>query len=400
MFNFLQQKLINTKQQKALANIKETDFLQQLYEKNVELLEERRRIEQLLYNVSEAVFSIDSTFKITLFNRFAENMLGLELKDAIGRSIDELILLKTETGDPVNLKQYCFAKEVHNSLDSHLLVTPVAQYYVNIKTSTIELSTEKKECLVTMTNITKEKMLEKTKNDFVSVTSHELRTPMTIIKSYLWMVFSEKGGPVTTKQREYLDKALKGAERMLALINDTLSISRIDRGRMEFKIESIDYQALLSEMEMEFKVKTDEKHLALKMEISSDVRNVFADSNKLREIITNLVGNAVKFTINGGITVKCEPIEGGYIKTSVIDTGKGVRQEDLDKLFLKFGRLDNSYTTVAESGGTGLGLYIVKSLTEAMGGKAGGTSLGLGKGSSFWFTLPSFDIAAKGYVKS
>lgn len=384
--------LQNVKEKKPTT--KESDFLQQLYEKNVQLLEERRRIEQLLYNVSEAVFSLEPTFKITMFNRFAENMLGIAAKEAIGKSIDELLKLSTEKGDPIDLKTHCFTEKT-TILDSLLLTTATSQYYVNLKTSTIELSPEKKECLVTMTNITKEKMLERTKNDFVSVTSHELRTPMTIIKSYIWMLESQKGGPINAKQKEYLDKAAKGADRMLALINDTLSISRIEQGRIEFKIEKVDMPALITEMETEFKLKTDEKHISLKVEVGSDVNFVYADPNKLREIITNLVGNSVKFTFSGGITVRCELLPNNFVKTSVIDTGKGVRAEDLDKLFHKFGRLDNSYTTVAEAGGTGLGLYIVKSMVEAMGGESGASSEGIGKGSTFWFTLPTVEIPIK-----
>ena len=100
------------------------------------------------------------------------------------------------------------------------------------------------------------------------------------------------------------------------------------------------------------------------------------------------MGNSIKFTGTGGITIKTEPIENTHIKVSITDTGKGIDAKDLEKLFHKFGRLDNSYQTIAEAGGTGLGLFIVKSLIETMGGTVGASSEGTGKGSTFWFTMP------------
>lgn len=363
---------------------------EEIYKKNLELLEQRRRFEQLLYGVSEAVFAIDKDFKITLFNHIAEIMLSQKKDSVLGKDARNLISLESEKGDKINLETICFQKDPAKACVNEVILRCTERsYYVNVKSSVVDIADGEgtTECLVTMTDITREKELEKTKNDFVSVTSHELRTPMTIIKSYLWMLQNEKGGTLNDKQKDYLEKAVKGTERMLALINDTLNISRIEQGRIEFKIELTNYPEILNELANEFKIKTDEKHLFFKLDLDPNVKIVWADKNKLREIITNFVGNSVKFTQTGGISIKVEQENEDFVKTTITDTGKGIAPEDMTKLFHKFSRLDNSYQTVAQSGGTGLGLFIVKSLLEAMGGQTGASSAGVGLGSTFWFTL-------------
>ncbi len=372
-------------------------FTKELYKKNAELLEQRRRIEQLLYSVSEAIFAVDRDHKITLFNRAAERLVGKRSVEVLGKTADEVISINYEKGLPIKSSDYAFQttsdKSEHNAV---ILTAGIKQYYVNLKAALSEEGLDARECIVILTDITREKELEKTKDDFISVTSHELRTPMTIIKSYLWMLGNEKKGTLNDKQKEYLEKAIKGAERMLNLINDTLNISRIEQGRIEFKMEMANFKEILDEICTDFKIKTDEKNIYLKetLMIENEIK-VFVDRNKLREIITNFLGNSYKFTKEGGIEIKVEPTEDNKIKVSIIDTGRGIDPEDLPKLFHKFGRLDNSYTTVAESGGTGLGLYIVKSLVEKMGGEVGCASDGLNKGSTFWFTLSTAPLDLK-----
>ncbi|RJR26322.1 sensor histidine kinase [candidate division WWE3 bacterium] len=229
--------------------------------------------------------------------------------------------------------------------------------------------------------------LDKLKDDFLSVASHELRTPMTIIKSYLWMLNSGKAGELLPKQKEYLYKAVSSTERMIALINDMLNVSRMEQGRVVFDIKRLDIVDLLKETLSDFKLKAEEKGIYL--EICCEDKQIFAytDSGKLTEIITNLVGNSLKFTRSGGIKVQIEEDENN-VKVSVIDTGAGISEEDQKRLFHKFGRLDNSYQTVAESGGTGLGLYIVKLYVEGMKGTVRAYSEGINMGSTFTFTLP------------
>ena len=238
-----------------------------------------------------------------------------------------------------------------------------------------------------------EKLLEldKTKDEFLSVASHELRTPMTIIKGYLWLLQNEKDGKLTKKQKETVTIAADTSERMTNLVNDMLNISRMERGKMDFKIEKVNIHEEISTIANDLQIKAQQQNIYLKVQPTKVVSWVFVDKNKLNEIIMNLVGNAFKFTKKGGIVID---IVGhtDEVRISVTDTGAGVAKEDQNKLFKKFERLDSSYQTVAEKGGTGLGLYITKQYVERMGGKLGMSSSGVGKGSVFWFTLPKHSI--------
>ncbi|OGC68685.1 hypothetical protein A2415_01895 [candidate division WWE3 bacterium RIFOXYC1_FULL_39_7] len=229
--------------------------------------------------------------------------------------------------------------------------------------------------------------LDRLKDDFLSVASHELRTPMTIIKSYLWMLNAGKGGQLNQKQTEYLNKAVTSTERMIALINDMLNISRMEQGRVEFDIKKLDIVELIRDILVDLKVKADERKIYLELENQNEQMFGFTDLGKFTEILINLIGNSLKFTREGGIKVKVTE-DDNYVNVSVIDTGAGISIEDQKHLFHKFGRLDNSYQTVAESGGTGLGLYIVKLYIEGMRGTVQASSDGINKGSTFSFTIP------------
>lgn len=235
------------------------------------------------------------------------------------------------------------------------------------------------------------KELDKLKDDFVSVASHELRTPMTSIKSYLWMVLNNRGGEIPVKVKEYLERSYGATERLIRLVNDMLDVSRIEGGRVELKNELFDLKQLSSEVVEELKPRADEKGLYLRVKDQIDSFLAFADRNKTREVLTNFIGNSLKFTENGGIEVYFESETGSsgekFVKTWVCDSGPGIGDDDKQRLFKKFARLENSYISVAKTGGTGLGLYISKSLTEMMGGRVGLESE-LGQGAKFWFTLP------------
>lgn len=359
---------------------------EKLYQKNLELLYERKRMELLLYSVSEAVIVIDSDFKITIFNNTAEHLTGSKAEEAIGKSIENVLIVHNFDDTQFGVKEHSFTEQPQN-IDGLIIKNNDKKFFINYNSVTVTSETGHTECLITLTDITNEKQLEQAKDDFISVASHELRTPMTIIKSYLWMLTANKAGELNPKQFEYLTKASNATQRMIDLINDTLSISRLEQGRVEFDIKKIPLQEVIKEYTSDLVIKVQERGIYLNVNTAETEFFVNADKGKTGEIIMNLVGNAVKFTKSGGITIKFEDI-GNEIKVSIIDTGAGIDQFDQKNLFHKFGRLDNSYQTVAETGGTGLGLYIVKLYVEGMGGHVGAFSDGINKGSTFWFTLP------------
>jgi signal transduction histidine kinase len=366
---------------------------EQLYIKNLELLDQRKRTEELLYNISEIVITIDKEFKITFANKTTQKILDLKgHKDIIGKDINEII--KVKHGDKYfNTKEYCFdnSKTGHR-IKNLILETPNKNkiMYVTLTTFTVTYETSKNtECLITITDITEEKMLGKMKDEFLSLAAHELRTPITIIKGYLWLLSQEKAGKLNAEQKNYIQTVINSAENMHNLVNDMLNISTIEQGKTTFKIEKLDILQELKANVEGLQIKAKEKNIYLEIKCDEkDSYETFADKTKLVEVFLNLVGNSIKFTKLGGITVLLEKIDNKFVKVSITDTGIGISKEDQPKLFNKFGRIDSSYQTVAEIQGTGLGLYITKQYIEKMGGTIGMESEGVGKGSTFWFMLP------------
>ena len=263
---------------------------------------------------------------------------------------------------------------------------------------------------------TRLKELDKLKDDFVSVASHELRTPMTAIKSYIWMALNKYGAipirsAIDTKSakskyklpedlQKYMSRAYISVERLINLVNDMLNISRIESGRITLRLTQTDIVQLAHEVKDEVLTKAAEKNITINIKTNL-VHRVLADRDKIHEVYLNLIGNSLKFTPSGGtITISFSEKE-SFVYTSITDTGTGIDKKDLPRLFSKFGRLDDSYVATAESGGTGLGLFITKSLIDIHKGTISAQSQGTGQGSTFTFSLPiAGTIAAQNLKKN
>ena len=229
---------------------------------------------------------------------------------------------------------------------------------------------------------------DKLQDDFVSIVSHELRTPLTAIRSYAWMALHRSDMKLSPKLEKYLVRIVISSERMINLVNDLLNISRIEEGRIELHLESVDLISLCKDVLDEvYYSKTTDKTINMLL-LEQPVPKVLVDPERLREVLLNLVGNAVKFSSSGTKITIGFFTDGTSVETFVKDEGPGISKDDLGRLFKRFSRLDNSYTAMSTSGGTGLGLYISKKLIEKMDGRIWATSEGEGKGATFTFTLP------------
>jgi signal transduction histidine kinase len=239
--------------------------------------------------------------------------------------------------------------------------------------------------------VANQKLIEsdKLKDEFVYMASHELRTPMTAVKNYLWMALNKSDIPLSSQLKEYLNRAYISTERLIRLIQDMLTVSRIEGKRLMFQNEDLKLLELWQQVVNELDVVAKEKGITLAFKPLCPADNTFVSVDKIRivEVLQNLIGNALKFTPSGGsITVAVSANE-KCVKTEVTDTGPGISPEDSSKLFTKFGRLGTSYQRVPGESGTGLGLFISKQLVEAHGGRIWVESK-YGKGSTFAFILP------------
>lgn len=238
------------------------------------------------------------------------------------------------------------------------------------------------------------KELDRLKDEFVSLASHELRTPMTAIKSYVWLLLYGNMGVISEKQKTYLERTYTSTERLINLVNDMLNISRIESGRFTIATADIDVNKLINEVLLEVQARAQEIGVKLEYTKSNDILTAKADEDRIKQVLINLIGNSIKFTPKDGVvTVMAIRDNQGFIKISVKDTGRGLSAEDIPKLFKKFNMVGNDHLTKERGQGTGLGLYLSKSLVELHGGKIWVESEGLGKGSTFSFTLPEVNVA-------
>ncbi|MEK7571374.1 MAG: GAF domain-containing sensor histidine kinase [Patescibacteria group bacterium] len=236
--------------------------------------------------------------------------------------------------------------------------------------------------------------VDKLKDEFVSLASHELKTPMSAIKSYLWMVMDPREGALNEKQLTFIKRSYISVERLIKMVDEMLNISRIESGRINMNPTSIDMINLVDEVRDEVLPRANELGINIFIQPNETLPPVLADANKIKEVLINLIGNALKFTPrDGAITISFSKA-GEMIETHVQDTGVGIDPADLSKLFQKFSMIPTSYEGNEESTGTGLGLYISRSIIQLHGGQIRATSQGKGTGTTFTFSLQPFSDAA------
>jgi len=235
--------------------------------------------------------------------------------------------------------------------------------------------------------------IDSMKSEFVSVASHELRTPLTVIKNAVQLILSGKTGEINAHQEKFLSMAERNINRLIHILNDLLNLSKIESGKIELKFENVALEEIIESAASSLRLHADVKAIRIEVEIPKPLPEVYGDKEQIEQVLTNLVGNAVKFTPDGGrILISALPlsqdqkdVHGDVIAVSVKDSGIGIPPEHLNAVFNKFHQVEGSIDR--SGGGTGLGLTITKGLVEAHRGKIWVESE-VGKGSTFTFTLP------------
>ena len=222
--------------------------------------------------------------------------------------------------------------------------------------------------------------------EFTSTVSHELRTPLASIKTAIDIVIKRTVGDINEQQEDVLNRARRNVDRLKRLVDDILDLSKIESGKMQMTFVLNDLNKVIQEFLDTQKNIAEERGLYLKTEFDAALPPVPLDSDRIVQVLNNLVGNALKFTKEGGITVKTENrASDNHVLVSVIDTGKGIAEEDMHKLFHKFQQIESAHAN--EEGGTGLGLVICKEIVSRHGGKIWAKSQPE-QGTTFSFVLP------------
>lgn len=247
-------------------------------------------------------------------------------------------------------------------------------------------------------DITREHEIDRMKSDFVALVSHELRTPLTSIIGFISLVLDGKVGQINDKQEQSLTRAHRQSQRLATMISDLLDISRIEAGRIVMKLEPVEMVEIAQQRLEELKPQADEKEILLDLNAPSDLPKLTGDTERIGQILTNLIGNAIKFTpTNGKVSVRMSrkacPVESDHtidendgVHVEVIDTGPGIPEQERENVFDKFQQLGNVQTR--EQGGTGLGLSIARGFVEAHKGTIWVDTGENGNGCNFQFWIP------------
>lgn len=373
-----------------------------------QLKNDQLRFKVIIDNIEDGVVMVDDMRVIRLINPSCATLAGWQVEEATGIDIANVLNLVNDKGEPVAVNENPITKVFSTGQamrDNGLFVVNRDKSQIPVSLSVSPLFDDKKQVTAIVTIVhdaSSERAEEKQRGDFISTASHEMRTPVAAIEGYLSLALNAKVANIDTRARDYLEKAHASTQHLGQLFQDLLTSAKAEDGRLTSHPVVVELGAFLEQLTTDLRFVAEKKGLFMDYVVgssntinaSSDAQGgervirplyyVFVDPDRLREVITNLFDNAVKYTPEGKVSVGLtgdEQVAQCYIR----DTGPGIPAADVPHLFQKFYRVDNSATRTI--GGTGLGLFICKKIVELYNGRIWVESE-VGKGSSFYINLP------------
>ena len=343
---------------------------------------------ELVENAGSIILRLNPAGEITFFNEFAQKFFGISDTEILGKNIIGTIIPDRDSSgkdlshlvaniisDPKGFASY--ETEVINQQTQPMWVTWTNKVMTDSKGQVTEIM-----CIGT--DITERKKLEENKDEFVGVVSHELRTPLMIVREGICLIIDGIVGKINEQQAKLLNTARENLDRLSRIIDSLLDVSRIEAGKIKLKKELVNLNELVNKVISNFQLKTSAKNLEIRTVFSSSRLEVLADYDKMVQVFTNLLDNAIKFSEKGWIVVAIADNRHEAI-CSVADTGVGIEKSNLSKLFSKFEQFGRRVGSGSK--GAGLGLSIAKGIVEKHGGRIWAESE-LGKETKFTFTIP------------
>jgi signal transduction histidine kinase len=355
--------------------------------------EEASRSQAILEAVADGVLVTDADNTISFINDSTQRILDLDANSIMGQLLEDfgglfgkaagtwMQTIRTWSEDPSSYEAgdtYAEQLELDNGNVILVHLAPVMLHNDFLGTVSI------------FRDITHEVEVDRLKSEFVATVSHELRTPMTSIKGYVDILLMGAAGALSESQVHFLEIVRNNTERLNVLVNDLLDLSRIEAGRVTLSPQALDLREVAEDVISDVlrRAQEENKTMTLTVDAPKKLARVFGDSERVRQILHNLVDNAYHYTPeNGTIVVRMRSLNGsGEVQIDVKDNGVGIASEDQDRIFERFYR--GEHPLVLETPGTGLGLSIVRQLVEMHKGRIWMQSDGIGEGSTFSFTLP------------
>lgn len=356
-------------------------------ERTKELADEKAKLMASIGALPRAFLIVDTECKIVAQNGKLEGIFGQQNSEWSLKLIDQILgstfKLEEKVRDVLKTKKIYDEQELqYQAKFLRIYMAPV-----------LSQSDEIVGVVVTIKDATEARVAARSKDEFFSIASHELRTPLTAIRGNTSMMLDYYGESFKDPElKQMLNDTHDASVRLIGIVNDFLDMSRLEMSKVQFKIEAINLEEVIKEVIKEYEVTGSRQKLSIELIPSSEkIPSVMADRDRLKQVFINLLGNAIKFTKEGGIKIELHP-EDKNVAIWVIDTGTGIPLANQGLLFHKFQQAGSSLATRDTSKGTGLGLYISRLLAEGMGGKLELIKSEEGKGSVFGVTLPTESI--------
>lgn len=338
---------------------------------------EKGKLSSMVESMSEGVIMVDNDTRVQVINPAAREFLEIEEEEPSIFTVLDILKPKIDLREQIVQAKKKNQMQVVEELVLgdrvvKLFVSPVKDRRDKIIGGVIAFH-----------DISKEKELERLREDFTAMMVHELRSPLTAVRGASVSLLDHQDFP-EEKKKEYLKMIQESSENMLEIVSNLLDVAKIEADKFRIDPKPAPVNQLISKKAEEYEPLAQEKGLDLESRLPEKEIEVEMDSKRIGQVINNLLSNAIKFTSKGKVTISLEDGE-DKVRVSVIDTGPGIEAQDQEKLFSKFGQLESNLPRTAE--GTGLGLVIAKGIVEAHGGAIGIKSK-KGEGSTFFFTLP------------
>jgi len=342
--------------------------------------EEINKVLAVLAYFTDGVLVFDHNKKISLINPQAENIFGVKKEEVLGKPLFQL-------NEFPNFKPLVslLGGEIQEFQKKEVVINK--NLILEVSSSHIAAGSQKAGALIVLHNITREKLVETMKSEFVTLAAHQLRTPTSAVKWSLRMLLDGDLGKMPEEQRKVIEEAYQTNDKAIQLLNDLLNVARIEEGKFLSKIASSDFGVLIKSVVQTFSKEIKKKKINFSLEFSdASLPKIMLDVDKMRMALENIIDNAVRYTLPGGKIAISVSVGKKEIEVKIKDTGIGIPEDRQNKIFSKFFRAENAMKIETE--GTGLGLFIAKYIVEAHDGRIWFESEP-GKGSVFCLTLPT-----------
>ncbi|GEM_PF-5969480 len=343
------------------------------------LLEARKFPENLIRSMGDGIIALNRDGRVEIVNPQAENTFLVKQGELKGKNIRELSAFPL-----LRPLAEMLLKKSENIKEEVLLHEDMT-----VEVTTISLGSKEQQggTMIVVHDITREKQIEQLKTEFVSIAAHQLRTPLSALKWAMSLLLGGDVGRITKQQKDVMEKAYQTNERMIFLVNDLLSVARIEEGKAISKPALLDILEIIQLTLLDFQEKKKERKIKIIFKPLKEILpKIFADEEGLKLVIQNLIANAIQYTNVGGLVTISAVRKDRNVAISVQDNGVGIPKHGQARVFTKFFRAENAVRM--ETRGSGLGLFIAKNIVEAQGGKIWFESKE-GKGSTFYFTIPT-----------